>query len=60
MIVFKESASGSPCVGIQEEIRAFVDAAIKANILARRGLLFLIYVYMYSRYKGQEIVIFQN
>jgi len=31
IIVFKENASGSLCVGIPEGIRAFVDATIKAN-----------------------------
>jgi hypothetical protein len=31
IIVFKENASGSICVGIPERIRAFVDAAIKVN-----------------------------
>jgi hypothetical protein len=31
IIVFKENASGSLCVGIPEDIRAFVDAAIEAN-----------------------------
>ena len=31
IIVFKENASGSLCIGNPEDIRAFVDAAIKAN-----------------------------
>jgi hypothetical protein len=31
IIVFKENASGSLCVGIPEDITAFVNAAIKAN-----------------------------
>jgi hypothetical protein len=29
--VFKENASGSLCVGIPEDITAFVDGAITAN-----------------------------